>query len=202
MSDQRQRLLDVAQAEGRLTSVVAAVFDRYGAVWAGGAGMVPGLDGQYRIGSITKTLTAVLVMQARDDGLLDLSDDLGDHLGDVGYADVTLRDVLAHSSGMQSEPRGPWWERTEARTSTRWSRANDGTRSCGRGRGVVPLLQPRLRPARRGRGPPVRRHLAPAGGGSTARPARDARRRRTCRGRARSRAGASTTSPGSGSTSR
>ena len=39
---QRQRLLDVAQAEGRLTSVVGAVFDRYGAVWAGGAGQAPG----------------------------------------------------------------------------------------------------------------------------------------------------------------
>ena len=81
MSDQRQRLLDVAQAEGRLTSVVGAVFDRYGAVWAGGAGDAPGLDGQYRIGSITKTMTAVLVLQARDAGLLDLDDRLGDHLG-------------------------------------------------------------------------------------------------------------------------
>ena len=46
MSLQRQRLLDVAQAEGRLTSVVGAVFDRYGAVWAGGAGQAPGHDGQ------------------------------------------------------------------------------------------------------------------------------------------------------------
>ena len=126
MSDQRQRLLDVAQAEGRLTSVVAAVFDRYGAVWAGGAGMAPGLDGQYRIGSITKTLTAVLVMQARDAGVLDLSDTVGDHLGDIGYADVTLRDVLAHTSGMQSEPRGPWWERTRGADFDALVAANDG----------------------------------------------------------------------------
>ncbi len=127
VSDQRQRLLDVAQAEGRLTSVVAAVFDRYGAVWAGGAGMAPGLDGQYRIGSITKTLTAVLVMQARDAGALDLSDTVGDHLGDVGYADVTLRDVLGHTSGMQSEPRGPWWERTRGADFDALVAANDGT---------------------------------------------------------------------------
>ena len=127
MSDQRQRLLEVAQAEGRLTSVVGAVFDRYGAVWAGGAGVAPGLDGQYRIGSITKTLTAVLVMQARDVGLLDLADTLGDHLGDVGYADVTLRDALAHTSGMQSEPRGQWWERTRGGDFASLTRANDGT---------------------------------------------------------------------------
>ncbi|MFC7724302.1 serine hydrolase domain-containing protein [Nocardioides sp. GCM10028917] len=127
MSIQRQRLLDVAQAEGRLTSVVGAVFDRYGAVWAGGAGQAPGLDGQYRIGSITKTLTAVLVVQARDEGLLDLDDPLAAHLGDVGYGDVTVRDALAHSSGMQSEPRGPWWERTRGGDFTALAAANDGS---------------------------------------------------------------------------
>ena len=127
MSDQRQRLLDVAQAEGRLTSVVGAVFDRYGAVWAGGAGQAPGLDGQYRIGSITKTLTAVLVLQARDAGLLDLDDPLSVHLGDVGYGEVTVRDALAHSSGMQSEPRGSWWERTRGGDFAALVAANDGT---------------------------------------------------------------------------
>ncbi|MFC7359752.1 serine hydrolase domain-containing protein [Nocardioides astragali] len=126
MSIQRQRLLDVAQAEGRLTSVVGAVFDRYGAVWAGGAGTAPGLDGQYRIGSITKTMTAVLVMQARDAGLLDLSDTFGEHLGEVGYAEATLRDALAHTSGMQSEPRGEWWERTRGGDFAALTEANDG----------------------------------------------------------------------------
>jgi CubicO group peptidase (beta-lactamase class C family) len=127
VSDQRQRLLDVAQAEGRLTSVVGAVLDRYGAVWAGGAGDAPGLDGQYRIGSITKTLTAVLVMQARDAGLLDLDDPLSAHLGDIGYGEVTIRDALAHSSGMQSEPTGPWWERTRGGDFATLVAANDGT---------------------------------------------------------------------------
>ncbi|WP_210440903.1 serine hydrolase domain-containing protein [Nocardioides xinjiangensis] len=127
MGDQRQRLLDLAQAEGRLTSVVGAVLDRYGAVWAGGAGQAPGLDGQYRIGSITKTMTAVLVLQARDEGLLDLDDPLSAHLGDVGYGEVTLREALAHSSGMQSEPRGPWWERTRGGDFAALVAANDGS---------------------------------------------------------------------------
>ena len=84
MDQRRQVCLDVAQARGRLTSVVGAVFDRYGAVWAGASGDGPGLGGQYRIGSITKTLTAVLVLQARDAGLLDLDDPVGRHLGAVG----------------------------------------------------------------------------------------------------------------------
>jgi CubicO group peptidase (beta-lactamase class C family) len=127
VSDERQRLLHVAQAEGRLTSVVGAVFDRYGAVWAGGAGQAPGLDGQYRIGSITKTMTAVLVVLARDEGLLDLDDPLAAHLGDVGYGDVTVRAALAHSSGMQSEPRGPWWERTRGGDFPALAAANDGS---------------------------------------------------------------------------
>jgi CubicO group peptidase (beta-lactamase class C family) len=127
VSIQRQRLLDVAQAEGRLTSVVGAVLDRYGAVWAGGAGQAPGLDGQYRIGSITKTMTAVLVVQARDEGLLDLDDPLAAHLGEVGYGEVTVRDALAHASGMQSEPRGAWWERTRGGDFAALAAANDGS---------------------------------------------------------------------------
>ena len=72
-------------------------------------------------------MTAVLVVQARDEGLLDLDDPLAAHLGDVGYGDVTVRDALAHSSGMQSEPRGPWWERTRGGDFTALALANDGS---------------------------------------------------------------------------
>ena len=132
MTDHRQRLLEVAQAEGRLTSVVGAVFDRYGPVWAGAAGEVPaGLHGQYRIGSITKTMTAALVLQARDAGLLALDDTLGQHLGDVGYAEATLRQLLAHTSGMQSEPVGDWWERTRGTDVATLLARNDGSGRIG-----------------------------------------------------------------------
>ena len=41
---------------------------------------LPTADTQFRMGSITKTFTAVLVMQCRDDGLLDLDDRLEQHL--------------------------------------------------------------------------------------------------------------------------
>jgi len=126
VTERRQVCLDVAQAEGRLTSVVGAVFDRYGVVWAGSSGDCPGVHGQYRIGSITKTLTAVLVMQARDAGLLSLDDAVGKHLGVVGYADVPLRQLLSHTSGMQSEPVGPWWERSRGSDFDRLVEANDG----------------------------------------------------------------------------
>ncbi len=112
MRERRQVCLDVAQARGRLTSVAGAVFHRYGVVWAGTSGVGAGVSGQYRIGSITKTLTAVLVMQARDAGILTLDDPIGRHLGDVGYAEATIRQLLSHTSGAQSEPAGPWWERS------------------------------------------------------------------------------------------
>ena len=132
MTDRRQHLLDVAQAEGRLTSVVGAVFDRYGAVWAGVAGETrEGVHGQYRIGSITKTMTAALVLAARDAGLLSLDDPLGRHLGDVGYAEATLRQLLAHTSGMQSEPVGDWWERTRGTDVATLLARNDGSGRVG-----------------------------------------------------------------------
>lgn len=127
MPERRQARLQEAQARGRLPSVVGAVFDRYGVVWAGAAGDCPGVGGQYRVGSITKTMTAVLVVQARDQGLLDLDDALGDHLGDVGYGEVTLREALSHTSGMQSEPVGPWWERHHGGDVSALLAAHDGS---------------------------------------------------------------------------
>lgn len=127
MTERRQDCLDLAQATGRLSSVVGAVFDRYGVVWAGSSGDCPGVAGQYRIGSITKTFTAVMVLQERDAGRLDLDDPVGRHLGDVGYADATIRELLSHTSGMQSEPAGPWWERSRGTDFASLTAANDGT---------------------------------------------------------------------------
>jgi CubicO group peptidase (beta-lactamase class C family) len=67
-------------------------------------------DAQFRLGSITKTFTAVLVMQCRDDGLLDLDDPVGTHL-DVPEAlrDLSIRRLLSHTSGLQREPYGDVW---------------------------------------------------------------------------------------------
>jgi CubicO group peptidase (beta-lactamase class C family) len=102
-------------------------------VWfvSDGGPAVPGhdpLDVQYRIGSITKTLTAVLVLQLVRDGRIGLDDPASRVLGDVGYADRSLRTLLAHSSGMQSEPAGSWWERSAGLSFEELVAANDGTR--------------------------------------------------------------------------
>ncbi|MGZ4450569.1 MAG: serine hydrolase domain-containing protein, partial [Nocardioides sp.] len=98
--------------------------------WVGGAGDVPGTDPadvQYRIGSVTKTLVAVLVLRCRDEGLLSLDDPLGRFVPESGYAAATLRALLAHTAGLQSEPAGPWWERSPGVPVEALLAANDGS---------------------------------------------------------------------------
>lgn len=105
------------QVEARMPSLVAGVVRDGAMVWTGTHGEHTGgpagsSDLQYRIGSITKTVTAVLVLQLRDEGALRLDDRLDRHLPGVGYGDRTIRSLLSHSAGMHSEPAGSWWERS------------------------------------------------------------------------------------------
>ncbi|HKG50007.1 MAG TPA: serine hydrolase domain-containing protein [Actinomycetales bacterium] len=72
--------------------------------------LAAGPDVAYRIGSITKTFTAALVLQARDAGLLDLDDRLDAHLEVARHGEVSLRRMLCHLSGIQREPVGDVWE--------------------------------------------------------------------------------------------
>ncbi|MET8981611.1 serine hydrolase domain-containing protein [Streptomyces sp. NPDC004539] len=106
----------LAQSEGRAPSLVAAVVRGGQVVWEGARTSVDGHgpDGnvQYRIGSITKTFTAVLVMRLRDEGLLDLGDPLEKHLPGTGAGEVTVAELLAHTGGLAAESPAPWWERT------------------------------------------------------------------------------------------
>lgn len=122
-----QAVLDTYQAERRLPTIVAGVLDGGDLVWTGTAGGATTMDTQYRIGSITKTMTAVLLMQLRDEGVLDLDDPVGQFLPESGYGHASLRELLSHTSGMQSEPVGPWWERTEGVGFGRLAAANDGS---------------------------------------------------------------------------
>ncbi|MFE5815938.1 serine hydrolase domain-containing protein [Streptomyces sp. NPDC056479] len=106
----------VAQAEGRAPSLVAAVVRDGQAVWHGSRTSVdghgPDENVQYRIGSITKSFTAVLVLRLRDEGLLALGDPLEKHLPGTGAGEATIAELLAHTSGLAAESPGPWWERT------------------------------------------------------------------------------------------
>ena len=68
-----------------MPSVVAGVVRDGALAWSAGRGRLPDgstpdADVQYRIGSITKTFTAVLVIRLRDEGLLRLDDPLEQHV--------------------------------------------------------------------------------------------------------------------------
>ena len=105
---------------------------------------------QYRIGSITKTFTAVLVLQLRDAGELSLDDPLTDFVPEsaaradarphararVGPPARAAGRDLGDDAG--AEPRGA-------------RRGHGGRRAAARAGLLVALLEPRLRPARRGR---------------------------------------------------
>ncbi len=112
------------QSARRVPSVAAAVVRDGTIVWSGMAGLAdveserePTLHTQYRIGSITKSFTAVLLLQLRDAGRLDLDDRLDQHLPGISHGDATLRRMLAHLSGLQREavggPGGEVWETLE-----------------------------------------------------------------------------------------
>ncbi|MDK0520827.1 serine hydrolase domain-containing protein [Streptomyces sp. ML-6] len=105
-----------AQSEGRAPSLVAAVQRQGKIVWSGSRSCIddhaPDTDTQFRIGSLTKTFTAVLVLRLRDEGLLNLDDPLEKHLPGTGVGDVTVHQLLGHSAGLAAESPGPWWERT------------------------------------------------------------------------------------------
>ena len=110
------RLAATAQSEERQPSLSACVFRDGVPVWTHAAGVADvdaavdaTPDTQYRIGSITKTFTAVLVMQLRDAGALSLDDPLTKHIPESPHA-PTIRRLLSHTSGLQREPPGEIWE--------------------------------------------------------------------------------------------
>jgi len=84
----------------------------------------------YRIASITKTFTGTAIMRLRDAGKLRLDDPVGRHIPEVGHLeDVTIRRLLSHESGLQSEPPGTDWRqvRYEGSVERNLARASEIT---------------------------------------------------------------------------
>jgi CubicO group peptidase (beta-lactamase class C family) len=106
------------QRSGRLPGAVAGVVRGGGLLWHEGVGSadlaepstVPDADHQFLVASNTKTFTAVLVMALRDEGRLSLDDTLDTFVPEVTQRGLTIRQCLAHVSGMQREPLGDVWE--------------------------------------------------------------------------------------------
>ena len=106
------------QVKGRVPGLYAGVVRDGGFVWQEGIGaadvtvpsVMPTADDQFLVASNSKTFTAVLVMQLRDEGKLSLDDTLEQHVAEVTHPGVTVRQALAHVTGMQREPVGDVWE--------------------------------------------------------------------------------------------
>lgn len=113
------RAVDEVQAARRVPLVSAAVALPGVAVEAGAGVPAPGPDVQFRIGSITKTFTAALVLALRDAGRLDLDDPYDGHVPGVLPPDVSVRDLLAHRARLVREPAGPFWEAVPGPTGER-----------------------------------------------------------------------------------
>jgi CubicO group peptidase (beta-lactamase class C family) len=115
-STARQLLARVArvQHEGRAPSLVAGVVRDGGLAWSAGRGEVaePHTDVQYRLGSISKTVTAVVVLRLRDEGRLGLDDPLERHVPGTPFGERTVGQLLSHLAGASAESPGGWWERT------------------------------------------------------------------------------------------
>lgn len=115
------------QAHGRAPSLVAAVARGGRPVWTAGRGRTiavadlhragaaeavrPDDHTQYRIGSITKTFTAAMVLRLRDEGRLSLGDPLERHLPGTPIGGRTIAQLLSHLGGIGAETPEPWWER-------------------------------------------------------------------------------------------
>lgn len=118
-SDALTQILRGGQAKHRVPSLSAAVYKGGEVVWAdtvgiaeeGGTDATP--DTQYRIGSISKTFTAAAVLLLADEGALALDDPLERHVPEAEPGSMTIRRLLAHSSGLQRESPGEVWETLE-----------------------------------------------------------------------------------------
>ncbi|GAA0431260.1 serine hydrolase [Actinoplanes capillaceus] len=105
-----------AQADGRIPALSVALHraDREPWVFTVGDSGNPdhplGPGTRFRIGSVTKTFTAVLIMQARDEGLVDLDAPIGKYLDVPAHGDATVRRLLSHTAGFQREPYGDVWD--------------------------------------------------------------------------------------------
>lgn len=115
-AERYERLIRRVQADDRVPGVSVALHRADRPLWTcqvgtAGEGRRP-LDGEtrFRIGSVTKTFTAVLVLQCRDDGLLGLDDPLSAHLPGVAHGELTIARLLSHTAGLQREPHGDVWD--------------------------------------------------------------------------------------------
>lgn len=104
------------RAAHHVPSIALGLVDRSGLVWAGALGPADAEGGHladahtlYRIGSVSKLFTDILVMQLVEQGTLDLDAPVNRYLLDFSPSNpfgqpITLRQLMTHHSGLVREP--------------------------------------------------------------------------------------------------
>lgn len=124
-SDRLHGLVALKRAQAGLPAVVAGIVAEEALAWFSGQGRAD-LDGATapterslgRVASVTKTFTATAVLQLVDRGLVSLDDPLERHVPEFAAveerggrrADVTLRRLLTHRSGLVTESPPTRWD--------------------------------------------------------------------------------------------
>jgi CubicO group peptidase (beta-lactamase class C family) len=76
------------------------------------------IESVFRLASLTKQFTAAAILQLQDQGRLNVNDTLNQYLPDVPHADeVTLAQLLSHSSGIPDSLASPSLELRQAHTA-------------------------------------------------------------------------------------
>lgn len=107
-----QRLVDdwASQGRGGVEVALAGRDDELTTAAAGNAGPEGGTvtpDSQFRVGSLSKTFVAVMLLQLVADGTIELDDPVVTHAPDLTIAaGVTIRQLLAHRSGIPEHADG------------------------------------------------------------------------------------------------
>jgi CubicO group peptidase (beta-lactamase class C family) len=126
--------------ENRLPGAAVGIVHGAELVWSAGIGFADVAKRRpadpktlYRVASITKTFTATAVMQLRDEGKLSLDDPAVRYLPELKKAasafgpveTLTIRRLLSHESGLQSEPPDTDWSavRYESEATSNLARA-------------------------------------------------------------------------------
>ena len=120
-STRLERVVRQVQAQERIPAVSVAVHRADRPLWTfqvgtSGRDEEPlGLDTRFRMGSITKTFTAVLTLQCRDDGLLELDDPISAHLQVPAHGELTIRRLLSHTRACSGSRTARSGTRSDAR---------------------------------------------------------------------------------------
>ena len=124
-ADRLEHLVAAKRLDSGLPGVAAGIIAGDSLAWFTGQGWAdldrgapPTEQSLGRVASVTKTFTATAVLQMRDRGLLSLDDPLERHLPEFAAAretggrraDVTIRRLLTHRSGLVTESPPTQWD--------------------------------------------------------------------------------------------